>query len=195
MEDIDLEKVKAYLELRSANSRQTSRFENIERVLVGMGCAVTTDDGIHPTNAGLCYMERLGSGIRFMLDETERTGLPAPQFREMGEFIVTFHKAPELLPPQPQIQPQAQPQYAGTLWEEKKHPQPELRSLSQPDQRERRLSEALDYVHTHGFITNSMYRQLTGVSDRTAHRDLEMLVERGRLKGTGQRSARRYVLA
>jgi Fic family protein len=57
------------------------------------------------------------------------------------------------------------------------------------------LAEALDYVHTHGFITNSMYRQLTGVSDRTAHRDLEMLVERGRLKGTGQRSARRYVLA
>jgi ATP-dependent DNA helicase RecG len=340
MEDLDLEKVKAYLERRSANSRQTSRFENIERVLVGMGCAVTTDDGIHPTNAGLLffghhpqehilqgdiacvlfretvgasryadrrivtgtvqelidgaelflsryiavgarvegfkridipeyslevlreaiinavvhrdyskrgesvrvfcypdrveihnpgvllpgitieqmqrgdvqsklrnptlanllkdvpgYMERLGSGIRFMLDETERTGLPSPQFREMGEFIVTFLKAPELLPPQPQIQPQPQPQYAGTLWEEKKHPQPELRSLSQPDQRERRLTEALDYVHAHGFITNSMYRQLTGVSDRTAHRDLEMLVERGRLKGTGQRSARRYVLA
>jgi ATP-dependent DNA helicase RecG len=338
MEDIDLEKVKAYLELRSANSRQTSRFENIERVLVGMGCAVTTDDGIHPTNAGLLffghhpqehilqsdiacvlfretigasrcadrrivtgtmqelidgaelflsryiavgarvegfkridipeyslevlreaiinavvhrdyskhgesirvfcypdrveihnpgvllpgitieqmergnvqsklrnpivanllkdvpgYMERLGSGIRFMLDETARTGLPAPQFREMGEFIVTFHKAPELLPPQPQVQPQ--PQYTGTLWEEKRHPQPELRSLSQPDQRERRLTEALDYVQAHEFITNSMYRQLTGVSDRTAHRDLEMLVERGRLKGTGQRSARRYVIA
>jgi ATP-dependent DNA helicase RecG len=340
MEDVDLEKVKAYLELRSANSRQTSRFENIERVLVGMGCAVTTDDGIHPTNAGLLffghnpqehilqgdiacvlfretvgasryadrrivtgtlqelidgaelflsryiavgarvegfkridipeyslevlreavinavvhrdyskrgesvrvfcypdrieihnpgvllpgitieqmergevqsklrnptlanllkdvpgYMERLGSGIRFMLDETARVGLPSPQFREMGEFIVTFRKAPALLPPQ--SQPQPQPQYTGTLWEEKEHsqPQPELRSLSQPDQRERRLTEALNYVHTHGFITNSMYRQLTGVSDRTAHRDLEMLVERGRFKGTGQRSARRYVLA
>jgi predicted HTH transcriptional regulator len=55
MEDIDLEKVKAYLERRSANSRQTSRFENIERLLVGMGCAVTTDDGIHPTNAGLLF--------------------------------------------------------------------------------------------------------------------------------------------
>jgi Fic family protein len=32
-------------------------------------------------------------------------------------------------------------------------------------------------------------------TDRTAHRDLEMLVERGRLKDTGQRSARRYVIA
>jgi Fic family protein len=33
------------------------------------------------------------------------------------------------------------------------------------------------------------------VTDRTAHRDLEKLVERGRLKGSGQRAARRYVLA
>jgi len=33
------------------------------------------------------------------------------------------------------------------------------------------------------------------VSDRTAYRDLELLVERGRLKGIGQRAARRYVLA
>ncbi|MBV9228324.1 MAG: DeoR family transcriptional regulator [Chloroflexi bacterium] len=98
-------------------------------------------------------------------------------------------KAPALLPPQPQ------PQYAGTLWEEGEHALPEIPSQSQTDQRERRLTEALEYVHQHGFITNSIYRQLTGTSDRTAHRDLETLVERGRLKGSGQRSARRYVLA
>jgi ATP-dependent DNA helicase RecG len=334
MEDIDLEKVKVYLALRSAHTRQASRFENNERVLIGMRCAVGTSDGIVPTNAGLLffghhpqdsivqgdiacvlfretvgasryadrrivtgtlqelidgaelflsryiavgarvegfkridipeyslevlreavinavvhrdyskrgesirvfcyperveihnpglllpgitigqmergevqsklrnptlanllkdvpgYMERLGSGIRFMLDETTRMGLPLPQFREMGEFIVTFCKAPALLSPQPQ------PQYAGTLWGEDEYAQPEILSQSQTDQRERRLTEALDYVHQYGFITNSIYRQLTGVSDRTAHRDLETLVERGRLKGTGQRSARRYVLA
>lgn len=58
----------------------------------------------NPTLANLLkdtpgYMERLGSGIRFMLDETKRIGLPAPQFRETGEFIVTFRKAPVLLPP------------------------------------------------------------------------------------------------
>ncbi len=45
------------------------------------------------------------------------------------------------------------------------------------------------------FITNSIYRQLANIPDRTAHRDLETLVERGRLKGEGQRAARRYVLA
>jgi predicted HTH transcriptional regulator len=58
----------------------------------------------NPTLANLLkdvpgYMERLGSGIRFMLDETARMGLPTPQFREMGEFIVTFRKAPALLSP------------------------------------------------------------------------------------------------
>jgi predicted HTH transcriptional regulator len=43
-------------------------------------------------------------------------------------------------------------------------------------------------------VKDSTY-EIVGVSDRTAHRNLETLVERGRLKGTGQKSARRYVLA
>jgi len=66
---------------------------------------------------------------------------------------------------------------------------------NQSEQREHRLTKAVEYVQKYGYITNSIYRQLTGVSDRTAHRDLETLIERGRLKGTGQRAARRYVLA
>lgn len=56
------------------------------------------------------YMEHLGSGIRFMLDETKRLDLPGPQFREMGEFVVTFQKAPALMSPRPQTQ------YTETLW-------------------------------------------------------------------------------
>lgn len=56
----------------------------------------------NPVLAGLLrdipgYMERIGSGIRFMLDETKRMGLPAPEFRETSEFIVTFHKASSCL--------------------------------------------------------------------------------------------------
>src|SRR6266487_3600596 len=271
MEDIDLEKVKAYLARRSENSRHTSRFKDIERVLIGMECAAKTSDGrVVPTNAGLLffgsypqghliqsdvacvlfretvgasryadrrmvtgtlqelidgaelflsryiavgakvegfkridileyslevlreavinavvhrdyskrgesvrvfcypdrveihnpglllpgitveqmergdvqsklrnptlanllkdvpgYMERLGSGIRFMLDETARMGLPTPQFREMGEFIVTFHKAPALLSPPPK------PQYTESLWGEDEDAQPELLAQSQ----------------------------------------------------------------
>src|SRR5207248_2665973 len=72
----------------------------------------------NPVLAGLLstipgYMEQIGSGVRFMLDETKRMELPAPQFREMSEFMVTFHKAPALRTPEPQLQPQG-----GTLWEE-----------------------------------------------------------------------------
>src|SRR6266536_2439392 len=127
----------------------------------------------------------VGSGLCW----TKRMGLPAPQFREMSEFVVTFHKAPALLSPPPK------PQYTESLWGEDEDAQPELLAQSQSEQRERRLTKALEYVQKYGFITNSIYRQLTGVTERTAHRDLETLIERGRLKGTGQKAARRYVLA
>ena len=136
------------------------------------------------------YMERIGSGIRFMLDEAKRMGLSAPQFREMGEFIVTFQKAPALLSP-----PQSVPYKEETLWgdDEDSHAEIPIQNR-QSEQREQRMTKAVEYVHQHGFITNGIYRKLTGVSDRTACRDLETLVERGRLKGTGQRAARRYRL-
>ena len=336
MEDIDIEKVKAYLARRSENGRHTSRFKDIERVFIGLECAVKTSDGrVVPTNAGLLffgsypqghliqsdvacvlfretvgasryadrrivtgtvqelidgaelflsryiavgarmegfkridipeyslevlrealinavvhrdyskrgesvrvfcypdrveihspglllpgitveqmergevqsklrnpvlagllkdipgYMERLGSGIRFMLDETKHMGLPGPQFREMGEFIVTFQQAPALLSP-----PRPAPYKEETLWGDEEDIQAEIPIQNrQSEQREQRLTKAVEYVHQHGFITNGIYRKLTGVSDRTALRDLETLVERGRLKGTGQRAARRYRL-
>lgn len=91
--------------------------------------------------------------------------------------------------------PQTQLQSTPTLWKDSEDNQPEILPQNQADLRERRLTQAIEYVQKHGFITNSIYRQLTGVSDRTAHRDLETLIERGRIKGTGQRAARRYVVA
>ncbi len=150
----------------------------------------------NPVLAGLLstipgYMEQIGSGVRFMLDETKRLELPAPQFRETSEFILTFQKAPALRTPEPQLQYQGK-----TLWEGREESQPEIVVQDRrAEQVEQRLIQALHYVQEHGFITNGIYRQLTGVTDRTAHRELEKLVERGRLKGTGQRAARRYMLA
>lgn len=136
------------------------------------------------------YMEQIGSGVRFMLDETKRLGLPAPQFRQMSEFIVTFQSAPALRTSESQLP------YEETLWEEYEDTPPEIMVQNRhTEQIEKRLIKALHYVQEHGFITNGIYRQLTGVTDRTAHRDLEKLVERGRLKASGQRAARRYVLA
>ena len=137
------------------------------------------------------YMEQIGSGVRFMLDETRRLRLPAPQFRQMGEFMVTFQSAPALHAPRPPL-----PYKEETLWEEPEDLHAEIVVLNRhAEQIEKRLTKALHYVQEHGFITNGMYRQLTGVTDRTAHRDLEKLVERGRLNASGKRAARRYVLA
>src|SRR6266852_1502133 len=335
MEDIDSEKVEAYLQQRSTWSRQTSRFEDVERVLLGMKCAVVTSSGeMVPTNAGILffgrdpqmhviqsevvcvlfretigasryadrkivigtlqelidgaeaflnryiavgarvegwkridipeyslevlreaiinaavhrdyskrgesirvfyypdrvevhspglllpgitveqmergevesklrnpilanllrdipgYMERIGSGIKFMLDETKRMGLPGPRFRETSEFVVTFEKAPALSAPPPR------PPQRETLWGEQEQQPSDLSAPVVLNAFEGRLAKAMQYVHEHGFITNMIYRELTGASERTATRDLELLVERGRLRGMGKRRARRYELS
>jgi ATP-dependent DNA helicase RecG len=128
------------------------------------------------------YMERMGSGIRFMLNETKRMGLPAPEFREMSEVVVTFRKAVEgereVFLPQP-LFPEA---YSQSVMEDVFGDQ------------KRRFPLAMRYVQEHGSITNGEYRQLTGVSINTALRDLEELVSRGSLKIVGKRRGRRYEL-
>lgn len=133
------------------------------------------------------YMERIGSGIRFMLDETRRMGLPAPQFREMSEFIVTFHSTPV----SPVLRSR-EPQISKTLWDEQLSALPT--STEELSDQERRLEKAILYVQEHGFITNSLYRELTGITEKRAFRDLEALVERGRLKRVGSKRGRRYEL-
>src|SRR5947209_7762744 len=122
-------------------------------------------------------MGRIGSGVRFMLDEARRLQLPAPHFQETSEFVVTFAQAPDLAR---KPGPQSQPQYSGTLWSHHEQPPIEEPVKILPAEQESRLIEAVAYVREHGFITNKLYRKLTGVSDRTAHRDLETLVERRR---------------
>src|SRR5438094_9243221 len=98
----------------------------------------------YPVLAGLLsnipgYIEQIGSGVRFMLDETKRMKLPAPQFRERSEVIVTFHKSPALLAPQPTVQ------YGGeTLWEGIEASLPEIVVQNRhTEQRERRLTKAV----------------------------------------------------
>ncbi|HZU68507.1 MAG TPA: ATP-binding protein [Ktedonobacteraceae bacterium] len=134
------------------------------------------------------YMERIGSGIRFMLDETRRVGLPAPQFREMSEFIVTFRSAA--------ISPGLRTRelrMSETLWDDEQLP-PLPTSAEELSDQERRLAKAIVYVHEHGFITNGLYREITGTTEKRAFRDLEVLVERGRLKRMGSKRGRRYEL-
>ena len=60
--------------------------------------------------------------------------------------------------------------------------------------KEQRLEKAIVYVHEQGFITNSLYRDITGATEKRAFRDLELLVERGSLKRLGSKRGRRYEL-
>ncbi|GCE12491.1 ATP-binding protein [Tengunoibacter tsumagoiensis] len=54
--DLDMERVRRYLALRTPKGQQQGRFENIENALLGMKCAVTLPNGnILPTNAGLLF--------------------------------------------------------------------------------------------------------------------------------------------
>jgi hypothetical protein len=101
--------------------------------------------------------------------------------RLTGEKVVHlsanwYQKAPALRAPEPGL-----PHQGETLWEDHEASHPEIVVQDRHAQQiEERLIQALSYVQEHGVITNGIYRQLTGVTDRTAHRDLERLVERGR---------------
>ncbi|SRR5260221_4139513 len=144
------------------------------------------------------YMERIGSGIRFMLDETKRMGLQSPQFHEKSEFVVTFRKAPVS---------RGNRARASAMAENENEPRQltldVLTDVQSPvnssssrilDQRVR-IELAMRHVHEHGSILNREYRNLTGVSEQTAMRDLEMLVKQGTLKKVGKTRARQYKLA
>ena len=139
----------------------------------------------NPVLAGLLrdipgYMERIGSGIRLMLNETKEMGLPPPVFKEQSEFVVTFRKAPVMKRVSP----------GATLWGEEESSLATDTSTIQ----EQRFALIMRYVREHEHITNREYRALSGVSESTALRDLETLVERGTLKRVGKRRGRNYQL-
>jgi ATP-dependent DNA helicase RecG len=52
---------------------------------------------------------------------------------------------------------------------------------------EERHIQALLFIKENKAITNSQYRNLIGISSRTATNDLTLLVEKGRLKRTGKK--------
>ncbi len=134
-------------------------------------------------------MERLGSGIGFMIREMRALGRPEPEFREQNEFIVTFHLAaalsntPTSLEVDEQVAPDMAERQIGGATSGK-------RALDAAQ----RLEAALRYVQEHGAITNKAYRNLTSVSDMTALRDLETLVTQGSLRVVGQGRGRKYTL-
>lgn len=101
-----------------------------------------------------------------MSQACEAQGLPAPAFESSGDrFTVAFLKDP--------------------FTEER------LREMGLSD----RQIQTVQHLKEQGSIDNAGYRSLTGVSKRTATRDLRALEEQGIVERHGERGAgTRYVL-
>ena len=134
------------------------------------------------------YMERVGTGIPFLINQMRSLGLPEPEFHQTGEFVLTFWynpAEPYTNSARDQVTQSEQPAPKQTL----PLPEPILSGS-----KEERWKLALEHARQHGFITNREYQQVAGVSESTATRDLDALVELGRLKRTGRGPSRRYLL-
>ena len=138
-------------------------------------------------------MERVGSGIRFMISKMREYGLPAPEFKETDtEFAVTFYREQVTASSKP-------PPEITAINNDALEIAPEVNPglsnktdilYSRPERREM----ALEYVRTHGSISHKEYRTLTGASETTAIRDLAEMVSNGIVRRIGDGPRRRYVM-
>ncbi|NWJ97270.1 MAG: putative DNA binding domain-containing protein [Chloroflexi bacterium] len=151
------------------------------------------------------YMERIGTGVRFMLHETQQMGLPPPQFKEVSEFVITFYKATE------EVREALVEKAVQTKRTESTSPstlntkEVELKLTAETketgnegpifsDEVQQRRTQAMLHIQHQGFITSKVYQELNEVSGRTALRELEYLVEQGTLKREGKTRSRKYLL-
>ncbi len=150
------------------------------------------------------YMERVGSGIRFMINQMRTYGLPDPQFKEQDEFVVTFLRADENENESDTGNKPYGVQSELPLYIQSANPSTPLReatpkrllptSEALSDGPAQRQALALQYVRENGFITHKQYRVLTGASETTAIRDLDALVARNALRKVGKGPSRRYLI-
>ena len=111
------------------------------------------------------YIEKYGSGTIKIIDLCKRHGIPYPEFKEVfGGFSVIFRK---------------------DIYTEEY-----LRSLGLNE----RQIKAVMFVKEKGKITNREYRQLTGLSDEGARRDLNNIVKKKVFKIKGKGRSISYVL-
>ena len=94
-------------------------------------------------------IERWGSGTVRIIDELKKAGMPKPKFvSSAGKFTLIFYK------------------------------QTNLESLIEKHNLSNRQIQAIEYVKTNGSISNSEYQSLTGISKRTASRELSQLLSK-----------------
>jgi ATP-dependent DNA helicase RecG len=113
------------------------------------------------------YMERIGSGIRFMFHEMRQMQLPDPELVEQHEFIVIFRTHPVA------VEASSSP--------------------VQSDLSPRQL-QGLAHIRAKGSLTTKEYMEATGAPARTAYRDLQDMVQKGVISNRGNRRTSRYYL-
>ena len=119
------------------------------------------------------YIEKLGSGIRRMIDAMKDHGIEPPQFELKGDLLKVTLRGP------------------GERFMELAKRAEEIESIPDLSERQR---QAIRHLHEAGKITTREYSKLAGVSSRTALRDLKDLVNRDILQEFGKRRGKYYTL-
>ena len=114
-------------------------------------------------------MERFGTGIGKMKKLMKEHGLSTPEFSEEGDFFVVKFYSPgdkilDLVPSIPE------------------HRQTDLKKLGL---NERQIEALRLMVNERKQITNKEYREMFKITDRTALRDMNSLIEKGMIRKKG----------
>jgi len=109
------------------------------------------------------YIERVGSGTQTMIELCREAGLPEPQFEQREGFFVT------------------------TIWRDWLTPE----ILAGMNLNERQV-KAVKHAKMTGRITNALYREITGVSDSTALREIRQLTHLGIFQKVGDTGQSAY---
>jgi len=111
------------------------------------------------------YIDAWGRGILKMLNACKEAGLPEPEIKEQdGGLLVTLFKD--------------------------RYSQEQMEKLGLSD----RQIKAVIYVKEKGSVTNKEYRELTGLSDEGARKDLNDIIDKKVLKAKGSGRSVSYVL-
>ncbi|MBD3328329.1 transcriptional regulator [Candidatus Peregrinibacteria bacterium] len=111
------------------------------------------------------FIEAWGRGTLKIIEKCRDQGLPEPEFNnEHGVMSITFYK---------------------DKWNEK-----DLHELGLNG----RQIKAVHYIKEHGKITNSDYQKLNNVSERTALRDLDDLIQKEVVQKKGEKKGTHYQL-
>ena len=118
-------------------------------------------------------IESFGTGLKRIADACENAGVRYEFQKKKTGFVVCFYRAAS----------------EGGIKADKKP----IKADKKPIKADRQ-EKIIEYVETHGMITNKEARELLGLADSTTKRILKEMVEQDILVTEGNRKKRRYLL-